>query len=453
MSKTLWVVFFFVVLISKINAQTYSLPDAIEKALITDPRITEVEAYVRHAEALLSEAEGNASTFVTSNSFLGVSPALQGGLFGVEPCGSSGVCESRDDRFSLTDGVSPWFYVEFSVIKPLNSFGKIENYSNAAKHNIKIKEQDARLQRGMTIFDVKKAYYGHLTAKNSRLFLGDVKKRIDNAKDDVELWLDEGEGKATQSDLYALQSASALAQSYLLRAEALEKIAIDGLKVLTGLKLTDELSLADKRLNPVDLPEKDLLALQQSAMSERPEIIQLNHGLEARRALVKAKQSMKKPNVYTGLIGVFSYSPLRDRIDNPHITDPFNDFGVTPIIGMKWDWAGDVQSAQVKQTKAELDALMQKGVFAQKGIPYQVSENYQQAKALYDAVIELRKSAKAARKWMVSSYSDFQAGIEEVGKLVTAFTAYVTTYTDYLALVYEYNMQVAQLDQVIGAYQ
>lgn len=436
-----------------INAETFSLDQAIDRALSSDPRINEKQAFVRHARALLAEAEGNGAIFISANSFVGFSPGLSGGLFGDESCGNSKECVSRDDRFDLNEGLSPWFYLEYGVIKPLSTFGKIENFALAARHNIQVKTQDVRLQRGSTIYDVKRAYFGHLTAKNSRLFLQDVKKRIDNAKAEIETLLDEGEGEATPADLYALQSASALARSYVIRAEALERVALDGLKVLMGVNLSDDISLADTSVKPVSLPVLNLVDLQAKAMIERPEMTQLTEGLDARRALVKAKKAMKKPNLYAGVIGSLSYSPLRDRVDNPHIADPFNDMGTTPVVGMQWQWAGAVQGAHVQQATAELEALVEKGNFAQRGIPYQVAESFSQVHAMHEALLEMRKSSKAARKWMVSSYADFQAGVEEVDKLVTAFTAYVTTYTDYLQLVYAYNMQVANLDQVTGAYQ
>lgn len=437
--------------IPSVHATTFTLAEAIDQALSSDPRIGEREAFVRHAKALLAEAEGSDGIFITANSFIGVAAGLKGGLFD-EACGDGNDCVSRDDRFALNDGFSPWLYLQYGVIKPLHTFGKIENFSRAAKHNIVVKQQEVRLQRGSTIYDVKRAYYGHLTAKNSRLFLEDVKKRIDGAKAEIEILLDEDDGGATPSDLYALQSASGLAKSYVIRAAALEQIAIDGLKVLTGIPLSDTLLLAEKRLVPLELPSLDLVALQTQAMQERPEMTQLTEGLKARRALVKAQQAMKKPNIYAGVIGSISYSPLRDRIDNPHIADPFNDAGTTPVLGVQWEWAGAVQNARTQQARAELSALLEKGNLAQRGIPYQVSESYRQVHALHEALGEMRNSSKAARKWMVASYSDFQAGIEEVDKLVTAFTAYVTTYADYLQLVYAYNLQVAQLEQVTGAY-
>jgi len=452
-SRLFFIILIWLFVVIKINAaEPLSLSDATERALNTDPRISEVEAFVEHAKAMLEEAEGSDDLTVSANAFVGLSPAVDGGFF-KEDCSAGNTCKSRRDRYNLSEGFSPWFNLQYGIIKPLKTFGKIESYTLAAKQNIKLKELDVRLQRGAIILDVNKAYFGYLAAKNTRLFLEDIQKRIDSAVDLVQGWLDDEEGEATQSDLFALQSASALAHSYVVKAKALETISIEGLKVLTGIDSDVEVVLADSTLSPVELPESKLSEFKSQALTDRPEMKQLNHGLKASRALVKAKKAMNKPNLYAGLVGMVSYSPLRDRIDNPYVYDPFNDVGATPIVGLKWDWAGGVNTARAKQAQAELNALVEKNAFARKGIPYQVTEAYTQMHAYHESVISLKKSAKAARKWMISSYTDFEAGLQPVDKMVGAFQAYVLSYTDYLKTVFDYNMQVAELNQVTGAYQ
>lgn len=442
-----------VLFVTAVQGETLSLPESIELALANDPRISELENYVKQAQAMKLEADASDSLQFTGNSFVGFSPALEGGFFKNDDCGAGEACQLRVDRYRLEDGISPWFYVEYGLIKPLNTFGKIENFTAAAERNIKLKEQDVRLQRGDTIYDVKRAYFGYLTARDSRLFLEDVIKRIEGAIETVQVGLEEDNGDNTKSDLYALQSAEGLARSYVKKAAALEQVAIQGLKVLVGLELDAPLDVVDKGLAPVDLPELKLPQLTEKAMEVRPEVLQLQNGLAAQKALIQAKKAMKKPNLYAGFVGSLSYSPLRDRVDNPHIYDPFNDVGATPIVGLQWEWQGRVQDARVLQAQAELSALMEKKRFAQRGIPYQVSESYEQVNAHYDAVNELKNSAIAARRWMISLYTEFQAGLTPVDKLVTAFQAYVLSYTEYLQTVYAYNMQVAQLEKVIGDYE
>ncbi len=51
---------------------------------------------------------------------------------------------------------------------------------------------------------------------------------------------------------------------------------------------------------------------------------------------------------------------------------------------------------------------------------------------------------------MISSYADFEAGLEESSKVMTAFQGYIVAHSDYLRTVNDYNMYVAQLKFVIG---
>ncbi len=435
-----------------VSAETFTLEQAIERALTADPRVEEKEHLVMAAKALLQEAQGGDGLKVDVNTFLGISPGIDGGFFKESCVGELNKCV-RDDRFTLEDGISPWFYFKLSLIKPLFTFGKIENYSDAANANIAIKKAEVRLQRSEIILDTKKAYFGHLTAKDSRLFLQDIQQRIDNALQLVMDWLDGGDGDVKVSDRYALESASALASKFISQAQGLEQVSLSGLKVVTGIGLDNALSLADEHLKPVTLPSETLPVLQARAAQMRPEISQLNAGLEARRALVAANKAMIKPNIYAGIVGMLSYSYGRDPIDNPHISDPFNDYGVTPLVGMQWSWETGRQPAKVAQAQAELSALIAKSSFAREGIAFQVAEQFNQMHAYYDSVQSLRKSAKAARRWMISSYTDFSAGIEKVDGVITAFQAYVLAYTEYLRTVFEYNMYVARLEHVTGAYQ
>jgi outer membrane protein TolC len=222
------------------------------------------------------------------------------------------------------------------------------------------------------------------------------------------------------------------------------------LKVLTGAGLGSDLSVADRALMPVDMPAMDLPALQEMALAKRPEMAQVEAGLRARRALVAANKAGDKPVVYAGAAGLLSFAPNRDRLDNPYIADPFNDAGLTPVIGLKWDWSGGVQSAQVAQAEAELNALIAKSALAREGIPFEVAEQYHQVQAHHEAVAQLSEASRAARRWMIASFADFEAGMEKGNKVVTAFQGYVLAHTEYLQTVFDYNMHVAQLLHVTG---
>ena len=433
------------------QAEVLTLDQALQLAYEADPRIGEKQHLVTAASGLLDEAKANNGWRAELNSFVGLTTAVDGGVYenGTNACVAGGDCDLRDDLYDF-DNLSLWFNAQFAIIKPLHTFGKIENYSKAAEGNIVIKEADVELQRQNTRFDVSRAYYGFLTARDVRLLMEDSGRRLNGALELVTEWLEEENGQATEADKFALTAGVALLNRYQSEAAALEKVALGGLKVLTGIGLENELSVAGKRIVPESLPETALQDLKKQATENRPEMKQVEAGLSARRALLAASKSDAKPNLYAGVGGSLSYSPQRDRVDNPHIYDPFNHVAATPVIGLQWSFSGGVRDAKVKQAQAELDSLISKASFARSGIPYQVEEAFVQVHATYKQVQEMKQASINARRWMIASYADFEAGLKEAEKIITAFQAYVLAHSDYLRLANDYNMNIVKLKNLTG---
>ncbi|HEY5791299.1 MAG TPA: TolC family protein [Gammaproteobacteria bacterium] len=429
-------------------AVTVDLDQAVELALQADPRISEREHLVEAARALLQEAVGSDGLFLDLDAFLALSPGVDDGFFNTgKTCNSP--CKVNDDGM---DGVSPWANVQFKLIKPLLTFGKIESYAEAAQGNVDVKRGDVRLQRIETRMQVSKAYYGYLAARNGRELLEDVDARVNKAINLVQRWIEEGTGNAKQSDLFAMQTGRGLLRKALAQARAIEQIALAGLRLLTGIPANEPLEVAERNITAVPLPIGSLEELQAKALVERTEIDQLEAGLRARRALVEAKRAEMRPNVYAGVVGSLAWSPERETLDSPYVHDPFNHAGASPVVGMQWRWAGNVQQARIAQAEAELNALVDKQSFARAGIPFEVTERYHQVLANQSAVEELAQASRAGRRWMLTSYADFEAGIERSERVIAAFQGYVLAHTDYLASLNDYNMEVAELLRVSGSY-
>jgi outer membrane protein len=222
------------------------------------------------------------------------------------------------------------------------------------------------------------------------------------------------------------------------------------LKVLTNVGLGGDLEVADNRIEPITMPTMSLEELSNQALVKRPEMKQLEAGLEARRSLVEANKSDKMPDIYAGIAGTAAYTPERAHLDNPFIYDPFNDYGATAVLGIRWKWASGVQAARVAGAKAELDALVDKSIFAQHGIPFEVAEQYHHVQGYNESVKQLAEGSRAARRWMIASYADFEAGTSDAEHVLTAFQGYVLIHSDYLSTVNDYNMHVVRLRYVTG---
>ena len=88
--------------------------------------------------------------------------------------------------------------------------------------------------------------------------------------------------------------------------------------------------------------------------------------------------------------------------------------------------------------------------FAQKGIPYEVEEQYHKVHVHHDMVKNLYDASRSSRRWFFASYADFEAGAEKAEKIINAMLAYIQSYSDYLKIVNDYNVHVARLRIVSG---
>ena len=424
-------------------AEPLSLDKAVEMALGADPRVREREAVVDQAHALLDEVKGHGGLSLQSNLFLTGAEAVKGGFF------KEGSTELRDDAGEFNEGLSPFAGLQLALIKPLYTFGKIEHYGAAAAGNIDVKQGDVKVARAQTQMDVRRAWYGHLTARESRAFLEDLNKRIDDSLEAFDRRSSNG-NPPRQADRFALEAVKGLVGRYLAQARAIEKVSLDGLKTLIGLPLSATLEVADARIEPVDLPEGSLDEMVRKALVQRAEMGQVEAGMSALREMVEARRAEMRPDLYAAVVGDVAWAPRRDTLDNPYLSDPFNHAYAAPVVGMRWNWQPGVQEARTRQAEAELRAVTEKANFARMGIPFQVAEAYHQARGMQEGLEQLESGFRSARRWMVANFIDMEAGSAGMDEVVEAFKTYATMYGDYLLGVNDYNMQVAALRQALG---
>ncbi|MGK0674028.1 MAG: TolC family protein [Halothiobacillaceae bacterium] len=424
-------------------AEPLTLGKAVEMALQADPRIREREAVVEQARALLDEVKGHGGLSLSSNLYLSFAEAVKGGFF------KEGSVEPRSDAGEFKDGLSPLVGLQLALIKPLYTFGKLEHYGAAAEGNISVKQGEVKLARAQTQMDVYRAWYGLLTARESRAFLEDLGKRIDGAIASFDRRAANGT-PARQADRFALEAVKGLVGRYLAQARAIEKVSLDGLKTLIGLPLSATLELADTRIEPVELPEGSLEEMVKKALMQRAEMEQVEAGMAALREMVQARRAETWPDLYVAVVGDVAWAARRDTLDNPYISDPFNHAYAAPVVGMRWNWQPGVQDARTRQAEADLRAMTEKANLARMGIPFQVAEAYHRARGMQAGLEQLKSGYQSARRWMVANFIDMEAGSVGMDQVVEAFKTYATMYGDYLLGVNDYNMQVAALRQALG---
>ncbi|MGM0515990.1 MAG: TolC family protein [Pseudomonadota bacterium] len=429
-----------------------TLEEATEMALSSDPRIDEQKANVARAQALIERVKGEGGPRLSANLYAGLAPQASDGIFtnGTNTCPDGKDCTLRDDATDLDEGVTVTTGLTATLIQPLYTFGKLENYRKAASLNRDVSAGEVSIARGETWLTVRRAWWGYLTAQDTRHMLEGVKRQVVRTRDRMRDKAEQGE--APMSDLYALETGVGNLDRYIAQAESVESIALDGLKTIIGLPLDEPIEVAERGIEPLDPPSAGLNALAGEALANRPEMMMAETGQEAVRHLISARKSDKYPNLYAGIVAGGAYTPGRERLNNPYIHQPLNNVFATPVIGLQWEFNPGLVRAGVSEAEARMQEVTAKARLARQGIPFQVAEAYHQAMGLDRQIEALGRARNNSRRWMVSSFMDFQAGLIDGSKLADAVRANTEAQADYFRAINDFNMSVARLAVATGDY-
>ena len=122
------------------------------------------------------------------------------------------------------------------------------------------------------------------------------------------------------------------------------------------------------------------------------------------------------------------------------------------MVGAKWHFDFGILKAKIGQARAELDQLQHTEKHALMGIPVEVAKDYGKVQENYKGSLGMEKAYVNARRWLVTSFSNFDMGLGKMDDIFQAFERFGSFRGDYLMSLYDYNLAVAQLDKSSGAF-
>ena len=356
----------------------------------------------------------------------------------------------RDPKDKL-HGVNIFGHLDFTFIQPLYTFGKIAYREGAAEKNVKVKEEGVVAKQGEIVVQVSQAYYGLILAnqgkeavKEARAYLSDTKERINRL-------IAARSPNVKETDKYRLAAYEGAIEKSGAEAEEGAKTAYIALKALTNYPPNQDFLVPTDLPNPTAAPGT-LDTQIQTALDLRPEFKQLKEGLVVRQLLVDAAKADRLPSLFFAVVGQLAGAPGRRWNPDPYINDWFNDNVALPMVGAKWHFDFGILKAKIGQAKAELEQLQNQERTALMGIPVQVAKDYGDVQTNYKASVGLEKAYVNARRWLVTTFSNFDMGLGNISDIFQAFERYGVFRGDYLMALYQYNLAVAQLEKDTGAY-
>jgi outer membrane protein TolC len=370
-----------------------------------------------------------------------------GTVLGPSPRARGDQVSSPDDQYS-PDVTGIFIRGTVSIIQPIFTWGLTRDAREAAEHGVRAAQAGVDVKQTEVALRVKQAYWGLVTARAIRTFLLEVRDQVDQATRRTERLVDGG--FATDVDVFRLRAKRAELDKGLHLTERTIDLAAEALASWTGQPKGTVIEPADRAL-PADVrPIRALELYVQEALATRPEFVQLQAGLQARRKLVEVERKQGYPLFFVGLVGDLAYATNRDRLENPYVIDPFYHAALGPVIGFKYSLDFGIRAGKVKEAEAEVQKLEALRDFAAEGIPLQVRD-------AYNTVVEAARNVKAfdeahqnAKKWLVASSSNADLGIGESSDLADAFEAYARTRAEYLQALYAYVFGLEQLAHATG---
>ncbi len=346
-------------------------------------------------------------------------------------------------------GVNVFGHLDFTLVQPLYTFGKIAYREEAANKNVKVKEAGVDAKRGEVIYRVSEAYYGLILADQGKDAVKDARAYLSDTRERVNRLMASNSPNVKESDRYRLAMYEGAIEKFGAEAEEGSKTAYTALKALTGS--TQEFRVPQELPTPTAPPATLDYYVRQS-VELRPEFSQLKEGLAARQLLVDAAKADRLPSFFLAVVGQLAGAPGRKYNADPYINDYFNDNGALPMVGAKWHFDFGILNAKVRQAKAELDKLQYVEKTALMGIPVEVARDYGKVQENYKASVGMEKAYVNARRWLVTSFSNFDMGLGKMDDIFQAFERYGAMRGDYLMALYQYDLAVVQLDKDTGAY-
>jgi outer membrane protein len=421
-----------------------TLPQLISLAIKFSPEVKTIQSEVAIAKAQKAEAHGYRFPQFDMTTVGGPAPTAR------EPRIRGNSIFYPDTKNSL-NGLTIFGQLNFSLVQPLYTFGKIAHRENAAEKYTKVKTAEVDSKKGEVILHVAQAYYGLILAQQGKDAVQEARSYLNDARERISKLLALHSPSVKDTDPYRIAVYEGSLEKFAAEAEEGSKVAYLALKALIGYKPEQEFRVSTELPEPAAAPEKLDFYIKQ-ALDLRPEFTMLKEGKAARELLVKAAKADQYPDFFIALIGLISGSPGRYSSPDPFHQDLTNWFATGPVVGARWHFDFGITKAKISQAQAELEKLKQIERTALMGIPIEVAQAYAKVQENYKASQGMGKAYVNARRWLVSAFSNFDIGLGQMDEIFRAFERYGVARGDYLTALYDYNFAVVKLEKATGSY-
>ena len=249
-------------------------------------------------------------------------------------------------------------------------------------------------------------------------------------------------GEVAPVDLVRARLQTAARRDELAQARADENIAVDALRILTGIQLSELVAAVDL-LTQLPVPD-EIQRFSEAAISSRPELAQFEAQKRAAEADIKAARADRWPQLtYSINAGFISDSlapgPLKDHVGAQatlSLTIPIFDWGAT---------RSRIMQAELRAEQAKNSRLIAERQFVQAFYSARA-----QALAAQERIVLLRQSIVDAENNRTASIARYRAGEGPITEVIDAVNTLVTQRVAFYQALFDYQTAKARLARAAG---
>jgi outer membrane protein len=415
-----------------------SLGEVIDRALKASPRILAAESGVRQARGMqVASLAGNLPHLSLSEMFnRGNDPVFAFGS------------KLRQTAFTAADFDLPRlnepaaitnYSTRVLVEQPLFNGGQSYYGRKSAKAALSAARHSANFTREQTIFDVRRAYYSLILARENLAVLDAAMEAAVSHRNQAAQRL--SAGMATRADeLKASVRVSELEQQ---RIKALNAVTVAGeyLKLAAGWHEERPLSPKEKLSEPrVDMELESLISF---ALAHHGNLAAAGSAANAAEYASRAAWGEIIPHFNA----FFQYQTDSRKF--------FGDGGNNWMVGVVADWkifSGFGSIGKIKSSKAGREKARHEEAMLRHKVEVDVREAYLDAKAAGKMIPVAGQATEQALESLRIVENQYREGLATITDLLDTDLAAISTRLSHVKALYDYNMALARVSLVTGGF-
>lgn len=335
---------------------------------------------------------------------------------------------TRDYQFSM------------SLSLPLFTGGRLTSMFKQAKYNLGSTKESVRQSRHLTVFNTKRAFYGHLLAKEfvsvAEEAVRVAEENLNNVKNMYEV------GMASKMDLLRSEVRLTNMQPEVIAAKNNLRISELNLKTVLGLDLSQAVEIQGSLSYEPFEPDLDECISQ--ALAHRPEIKQIDFQRKMAGESLKLSRSGYLPSLAVS----GSYSFWADKLN--FRKDTWSSFYAVNLVLNIPIFNGFKESAQIAQSKAAIREIELNQKALQDAVEFEVRQAFLSLMEAKETLVSQEKNTEQAKESLRITQLNFAEGMATTLDVISAEAAYSQAQVNYSQALYNYVVAVADLDRAMG---